>query len=112
MYAQLPNIPSIKIVSPPNGQAVPIGNLTISGTSSDDPTTNCQVYAGWNDLTPYHKVVANGAGGANDYSKWTFKYSNTYHLITNGTNKLNAKLLCSDNSGKILLKVKKVMERQ
>jgi hypothetical protein len=90
---------NIKIVSPSNGQAIPIGNLTISGTSSDNPTTNCQVYADWNDQTPYHKVVANGPGGANDYSKWTFKYSNTYHPITNGTNKLTAKLSCSDNSG-------------
>jgi hypothetical protein len=86
--ALLPDTATIKITSPSKGQAIPVGNLTISGTSSDNITTNCQVYAGWNDLKPYHTVAANGAGGADDYSKWAFTYTNTYHAITNGTNKL------------------------
>ena len=83
VYALLPDTASIKITSPPKGQAVSVGNnLTISGISSDNATTDCHVYAGWNDLKPYHTVVANGAGGVNDYSKWAFTYSNTYHAIT------------------------------
>ena len=101
VYALLPDTASIKITSPPKGQAVPVGNLTISGISSDNATTDCHVYAGWNDLKPYHTVVANGPGGVNDYSKWAFTYTNTYHHITNGTNKLTAKLSCDDNSGSL-----------
>jgi hypothetical protein len=101
VYALLPDTASIKITTPPKGQSVPVGNLTISGTSSDNITTNCQVYTGWNDLKPYHTVVANGAGGANDYSKWAFTYTNTYHAITNGTNKLTAKLSCDDSTGSL-----------
>ena len=99
VYALLPDTASIKITTPPKGQAVPVGNLTISGMSSDNATTDCHVYAGWNDLKPYYTVVANGAGRVNDYSKWAFAYTNIYHAITNGTNKLTAKLSCDDNSG-------------
>ena len=33
----------VKITSPAKGQQVPIGGLTISGTSTDDPVDNCQV---------------------------------------------------------------------
>jgi hypothetical protein len=99
--ALLPDTATIKITSPPKGQAVTIGNLTISGISSDNVTTDCHVYAGWNDMKPYHTVVANGPGGVNDYSKWAFTYTNTYHHITNGTNKLTAKLSCVDNTGSL-----------
>jgi hypothetical protein len=34
----------------------------------------------------------------NDYSTWTFTYTDDYHLITNGTNNLTSKLSCIDNS--------------
>jgi hypothetical protein len=101
VYALLPDTASIKITTPPKGQAIPVGNLTISGISSDNATTDCHVYAGWNDLKPYHTVVANGPRGVNDYSKWAFTYTNIYHAITNGTNKLTAKLSCVDNTGSL-----------
>ena len=78
-------------------QQVPIGELTISGTSADDATTDCTVYADWNDQKPFQKALATGPGGVNDYSTWTFTYTDKYHLITNGTNNLTSKLSCLNN---------------
>jgi hypothetical protein len=88
---------SIKITSHVTGQQVPIGELTISGTSTDDATTDCTVYADWNDQKPFQKALATGPGGVNDYSTWTFTYTQIYHLITNGTNNLTSKLSCLSN---------------
>jgi hypothetical protein len=85
---------SIKITSHVTGQQVPIGELAISGTSTDDATTDCTVYADWNDQKPFQKALATGPGGVNDYSTWTFTYTDKYHLITNGTNNLTSKLSC------------------
>jgi hypothetical protein len=52
------------------------------------------VYADVNNIKPFQKTVATGPGGANDYSTWNYTYTNNYHLITNGTNELTAKLSC------------------
>jgi hypothetical protein len=87
----------IKITSLIRGQQVPVGELTISGTSTDDTATDCTVYADVNDIKPFQKAIATGPGGINDYSNWTFTYTNNYHLITNGTNNLTAKLSCLSN---------------
>jgi hypothetical protein len=84
----------VKITSPPAGQQVPVGELTISGISTDDATTDCTVYADWNDQKPFQKAVATGPGGVNDYSTWNFTYTKNYNLITNGTNNLTSKLSC------------------
>jgi hypothetical protein len=84
----------VKITSPPTGQQVPVGELTISGISTDDATTDCTVYADWNDQKPFQKAVATGPGGVNDYSTWNFTYTKNYNLITNGTNNLTSKLSC------------------
>jgi hypothetical protein len=97
-FAQLSARPTIEITSPSQGQQVPVGELTISGTSADNATTNCQVDVDWNNQKPYQKTLATGPGGVNDYSNWTFTYTKDYHLITNGTNELTAKLSCTDNS--------------
>ncbi|MCC2648515.1 MAG: hypothetical protein K0R16_1318, partial [Nitrososphaeraceae archaeon] len=97
-FAQLSARPTIEITSPSQGQQVPLGELTISGTSADNATTNCQVDVDWNNQKPYQKTLATGPGGVNDYSNWTFTYTNDYHLITNGTNELTARLSCTDNS--------------
>ena len=93
-YAQLQNILGIKITSHEQGQEVPVGELTISGTSTDNATSDCIVYADVNNIKPFQKAIATGPGGANDYSTWTFTYTDKYHLITNGTNELTAKLSC------------------
>jgi hypothetical protein len=84
----------IKIISPSTGQQVPVGELIISGTSTDNVTSDCTVYADWNNTKPFQTATATGPGGVNDYSTWTFTYTDDYHLITNGTNNLTSKLSC------------------
>jgi hypothetical protein len=95
--AQPDNTVGIKITSPSTGQQVPVGELTISGISTDNATTDCTVYADWNNTKPFQNATATGPGGVNDYSTWNFTYTNKYHLITNGTNELTAKLSCINN---------------
>ena len=86
----------VKITSPTTGQQVPVGELTISGISIDNATTDCIVYADGNDQKPYQPAVATGPGGVNDYSTWNFTYTPEYHPIANGTNQLTARLSCID----------------
>ena len=90
---RLPPIISVKITSPVVNQ-VPVGQLTISGISTDNATSDCTVYADWNNTKPFQKAVATGPGGVDDYSTWTFTYTDKYHLITNGTDNLTSKLSC------------------
>jgi hypothetical protein len=99
LQQQSPPIIGIKITSPSTGQQVPVGRLTISGISTDNPTTDCTVYADWNNTKPFQKAIATGPGGVNDYSTWSFAYTDKYHLITNGTNNLTSKLSCLNNNG-------------
>src|SRR5829696_4872120 len=88
----------IKITSPSTGQQVPVGELTISGTSTDNATSDCTVYADWNNTKPFQTATATGSGGVDDYSTWNFTYTPQYHIITNGTNNLTSKLSCIDDS--------------
>ena len=69
----------VAITSPADGAIVPVGELTISGTSTDTPNTDCQVSADWNDIHPYSVVTPRSQG---DYSTWTFTYTSAYHLMT------------------------------
>ena len=92
---------SIKITSPMTGQQVPVGELRISGTSTDSATTDCTVYADWNNTKPFQTATATGPAGVNDYSRWTFTYTDDYHLITNGTNNLTSKLSCVGDDSNI-----------
>jgi hypothetical protein len=89
----------IKITSPKANQTVPLGQLTIYGTSSDTPETNCLVYVDWNDAKPMQNVTGIGSGGPNDYSNWTFTYTQKYYLIAEGNNELTSKISCYTNSG-------------
>jgi hypothetical protein len=98
LQQQPPPIMGIKITSQVVDQ-VSVGHLTISGISTDNATTDCTVYADWNNTKPFQKALATGPGGANDYSSWTFTYTDKYHLITNGTNDLTSKLSCLNNGG-------------
>ena len=90
---------SVKITSPSTGQQVPAGELTISGRSTDNTTSDCTVYADWNNTKPFQKATPTGPGGVDDYSTWAFTYTYKYHLITNGTNNLTSKLSCINNNG-------------
>ena len=98
IHGQTPElVHNINITSHDTGQVVPVGNLTINGTSSDDATSDCQVYADLNNQIPFQNASATGPAGENDYSEWTFTYTKDYHLITDGSNELTANLFCVDN---------------
>ena len=85
---------SIKIESPLSNQQVPVGELTISGTSSDNSSSQCQVYLDWNNLKPYQLATPSGSNGSADFSKWSFTYTSKYHLIQTGLNDLTSKITC------------------
>jgi hypothetical protein len=87
---------SVNINTPFDSANVPSGDLTIYGTSSDDDTKNCQVYADWNDLKPMQNVTPNGPKGNADYSKWSYTYTGSYHNIVEGSNELTSKITCFD----------------
>jgi hypothetical protein len=91
----------VKIRYPSDGETVSVGELTIFGTARYDATNNaCTVYADWNDSQPMQKAMPAGLNftefgrNSNDYLSWTFTYTSQYHLISEGTNELTAKLSC------------------
>ena len=91
----------VKITSPATSQKVPVGQLIVLGTSTDNSTTDCQVYVDLNDIKPMQNTTAAGAGGQQDYSNWTFTYTSKYRLIAEGVNELTAKLSCIDNPANV-----------
>ncbi len=90
---------AVKIISPTKGQQMPVGkDLTISGTSTDNATSNCQVSMSVNHVKPYQPATAAGIAGANDYSKWNFVLTSNYATIRPGPdNRITAKYTCTDN---------------
>jgi hypothetical protein len=96
VLAQLPSATGIGVIinTPADSANLPTGDLTIYGTSSDSNTTNCQVFADWNDLKPMQSVTANGPKETSDYSKWSFTYTGSYHGIVEGPNELTSKITC------------------
>ena len=101
--SQVPDISEyrVKITYPSDGEMVSAGELTIFGTTRYEATNNaCTVYADWNDTQPMQKVMPAGLNftqygrNSDDYSTWTFTYTNKYHLISEGINELTAKLSC------------------
>ena len=104
---QLTNTTGVKITSHSLWQKVPVGELTISGISTDDAITDCQVYVDVNDQKPFQNATATGPGGANDYSTWTFTYTDKYYLIQDGLNDLTAKLSCIDDNNNDAAKITK-----
>ena len=99
IYGEANNMPGVKITSHNQGQQVPIGELNVSGISTDNATTACQVYLDWNDLKPFQTATATGPAGVNDFSTWSFEYSKNYHMINEGNNELTAKVSCGDIPG-------------
>lgn len=105
IFAQIQNntlpLPGVNITSPHRGQQIPvnISDLTISGKSTDEPSTDdCQVSVIVNDIKPYQPARANGTTDENnDYSKWSFILSSNYTSIKEGVNKITSKLSCLSN---------------
>jgi hypothetical protein len=62
------------------------------------------VYVDWNDLKPMQNVTAKGLSGENDYSNWTYTYTEKYHTIAPGINELTSKITCFDNPNNITSK--------
>ncbi len=88
----------VKVTFPKANTTVPVGTLVVNGTSTDTSMTDCRVYVDWNDLKPMQNVTATGPKGTNDYSEWSFKYTQDYHLITEGPNELTSKIVCLNGS--------------
>jgi hypothetical protein len=103
VFAQLPTMTSVgvKINTPSDSVNVPVGDLTIYGASSDNNSTNCQVYADWNDMKPMQVVTADGPNGDADYSEWSYTFNSKYHGIVEGPNELTSKITCYDQAQKL-----------
>ena len=88
----------VRITSPVRDQQVPAGAiLTISGISKDNATSDCHVNVNANHVRPYQNTSANGRGGPNDYSNWTFSLTPKYTVIKQGVNEITAKFFCNPN---------------
>src|ERR671931_2109276 len=96
--ASTPRMTKVKITSPTKDQQVPVGkDLTISGISIDNATSNCQVSIIVNKVRPYQP--ANPTSGPNDYSKWNYVLTSKYTTIKPGANRITAKYECANNLG-------------
>lgn len=85
----------VKITSPSDGQKIKLGEtIPINGSSTDNPTADCQVAVIVNNIKPYQKADAVGSGGKGDYSNWIFNLMSNYTTIQEGQNKITAKLSC------------------
>ena len=96
------SLPEVKITSIEDGDSVPVlGNLTISGTSSDDASSPCQVSVIANDVKPYQPAIATGSGGPADYSDWEFTITSNYTSIKEGENEITSKVVCPGNGAEL-----------
>jgi hypothetical protein len=95
-------LPQVKITSLNKGQEVPVGTLSINGVSSDNSSSGCDVYVLLNGIKPYQRVAPAGQGDPNnsttDYSTWRFTFLPAYGLISEGDNKMTAKITCINGS--------------
>jgi hypothetical protein len=99
---QTSNPLSVKILSPAKDEQVPAGQgLVVSGTSTDNTTSDCKVSVIVNAVKPYQQTVANGTGGVDDFSTWNFIITPAYTSIKEGPdNKITSKLECTPNLSK------------
>ena len=108
--AKRPTLHGVRIQTPITGEKISIGinNLSISGRSVDNESSNCQVSVIVNDLKPYQKASTSGLNGADDYSRWKFILSPDYTELKNGTNKITAKLECKDDLDALMFNTIKI----
>src|SRR6476469_6619918 len=94
IFAQtLSSVPTVKITYPTLDQQISTNNgtLRISGISSDNSTSNCEISIIANNVKPYQRTVPNKE---NDYSSWSFTLNSSYTPIKEGQNKLTSKISC------------------
>ena len=93
-----PTIHGVKIHAPGLGEKVSIAvnNLTITGRSVDNQSSDCQVFVIVNDVKPYQKALAIGLNGGDDFSQWKYALFPDYAKVKFGTNKITAKIDCKD----------------
>ena len=94
IFAQTPSsVPTVKITHPTPDQQISTNNgtLRISGISSDNSTSNCEITIIANNVKPYKRTVPNKE---NDYSSWSFILNSSYTPIKEGQNKLTSKISC------------------
>jgi len=84
----------VTITYPDVKEEVPVGNLTIYGTSSDDAVRSCHILILLNDDKPYQSALATGPEGKDDYSRWTFTFDPYSSLIKQGENEIVSKIVC------------------
>jgi hypothetical protein len=96
-----PKLPGVKITSPAKGQKVPVGSLSISGQSTDNVASNCEVSVKLNGIKPYQPSAPTGPKGATDYSSWKFTLTPKYAVIKEGANKIISKITCRDISANL-----------
>jgi hypothetical protein len=89
--------PDIDITSPNNDNHVPMGDLSVYGTSSDDATSFCEVGVILNEDRPYQNATALGEGGQDDYSNWTYTITPSYANIEEGINEIASRIVCYEN---------------
>ena len=94
IFAQaVSSAPTVKITHPTPDQQISTNNgtLKISGISSDNSTSNCEVSIIANNMKPYQRTVPNKDY---DYSSWSFTLNSSYTPIKEGQNKLTSKISC------------------
>jgi hypothetical protein len=96
---QTPQLPGVKIISQIQNQQVPAGTLSITGVSTDNSTTDCDVYVILNEVRPYQRVNPSGnntIGENRNYSTWNYTFTPDYATIQEGNNRMVAKITCND----------------
>ena len=94
IHAEMVERPKVTITYPDAKQEVPVGNLTIYGTSSDDASRSCHILILLNDDKPYQSALVTGPEGMDDYSRWTFSFDPYSSLIKHGKNEIVSKIVC------------------
>src|SRR5215210_194988 len=94
IHAQMVERLKVTITYPDVKEEVPVGNLTIYGTSSDDAVRSCHILILLNDDKPYQSALATGPEGKDDYSRWTFTFDPYSSLIKQGENEIVSKIVC------------------
>jgi len=85
----------VKIIYPRKGQQVQKGqDLVITGISSGNASSGCQVSVGVNGIKPYQQATPIASRAPNYYSKWSFTLTPKYTPINVGQNKITAKFSC------------------